>query len=162
MTPELDPEYARLLAWAYRGEVSGEALFATLAERWESEGHAESMKTLAELERRMAFTLLPLLQRYSVDGGDDDRSRRTGHDNAVAISELGWDAFLAQFGPVTGEAIARYQQLRSIAPEPEPILDALVAHEEALQAFGAAESRGESAASLEAVRTVIESLRRSG
>jgi hypothetical protein len=146
------------LAWAYRGELKGEAMFSVLADQCEHVGRAASLRTLADLERSMGLAVAPLLRRYGVDGGDDARSRRTGHDNGLAIGELAWEEFLAQFGPVTDAALARYHRLRTIAPDPDPVFDELVAHEEALQAYGAAELRGESGSSLELVRAVIARL----
>ncbi len=106
----------------------------------------------------MALALAPLLHRSSVDGGDDERSRRTGGDNAALIAEQSWEEFLTQFGPATDAALERYHRLRAIAPDPDPVLDELIAHEEALQAFSAAEIRGESETSLDPVRAVIARL----
>jgi hypothetical protein len=153
-----DAEFAKLLAWAYRGELSGEAMFSALVDAWENEKHRESLRVLAELEHLMALTLAPLLTRHTLDGGDDERSRRTGRDNAALIAEQGWDDFLAQFVPATDAAIVRYHRLRAIAPDRDPAFDELIAHEEALQAFGVAEMRGDSGNSLDPVRAVIARL----
>ena len=71
-----DGEFDRLLAWAYRGELSGEAMFAALADLSGNADHAASLRVLAELERATAAAIAPLLRRYAVEGGDDERSRR--------------------------------------------------------------------------------------
>ena len=153
-----DEEFARLLVWAYRGELVGEAMFGALADAWAIEGRGEQMLVLAELERRMALALVPLLRRYSLDGGDDERSRRTGRESAAAIAGKGWDDFLKQSAPATDAALARYHRLRDLAPDPDRVIDELIAHEEALQAYAVAEMIGDAGRSLEPVRAVIERL----
>lgn len=153
-------EFARLLAWAYRGEVSGEALFATLADAWPD--NAGDLRVLAELERHMANALVPLLARYDVEGGNDERSRRTGRDSAAGLAEQGWPAFLTLFVPVTDAALERYHRLQTLAPETDPRFDALIAHEEALQAFGVAHLAGAGDHALDPVREVIARLSTAG
>lgn len=86
---EPDPTFAKLLAWSYRGEVSGEALFAALAEAFGDDTSRSKLKELADLERAMAQALAPLLARYRVDGGDDARSRQRGLDNASSSRRAG-------------------------------------------------------------------------
>src|SRR4029077_12148826 len=46
-----EDEFGHLLVWAYRGEVSGEALFDALADARPE--HADGLRVLAELERDM-------------------------------------------------------------------------------------------------------------
>ncbi len=153
-----DEEFARLLVWAYRGELQGEAMFGALAGAWAIDGRAEDLLVLAELERRMACALVPLLRRYSLDGGDDERSRRAGRESAAAIAGEGWDDFLDQFAPATDAALARYHRIRDLAPDRDRVIDELIAHEEALQAYAAAVMSGEAGRSLEPVHAVIERL----
>jgi hypothetical protein len=157
-TPPGEDEFARLLVWAYRGEVQGEAMFDALAGAWAVEGRGRDLLVLAELERQMALALVPLLRRYALDGGDDERSRRVGRESAAAIAGAGWDDFLNQFAPATDAALERYHRLRDLAPEPERVIDELIAHEEALQAYAAAATRGDGGRSLEPVQAAIERL----
>jgi hypothetical protein len=153
-----DAEFARLLAWAYRGELSGDAMFGALADAWAHQECGPSLRVLADLERVMARTLAPLLEHRGVSGGDDERSRRAGRDSAALLAEGTWDDFLAQFAPATDAALVRYHRLQAIAADPDPVYDELIAHEEALQAFGAAEMRGDREHSLDPVREVITRL----
>ena len=135
-----DPTFSKLLAWAYRGEISGKTLFAELAEAFADQGHRAELEVLSSLEHAVAQALVPLLARYAVDGGDENRSRERGRENAAAIGTQGWQTFLEQFGPVTEDAITRYKALAQSCPDgSDPTLDLLVAHEEALQAFADAE-----------------------
>jgi hypothetical protein len=130
--------FSTLLAWAYRGEVSGEALFAGLAETVHDERRAK-LTALADLERAMAEALVPVLVRLGVERGDDERSRRRGRDNAAAIAPLEWSALMEQFGPVTEAALDRYRTLAAAATDDDPVYELLIAHEVALQEFARAE-----------------------
>ena len=151
-------EFADLLVWAYRGEVSGEAIFDALADAWADHDYAERLRVLAELERRMARRLTPLLTRHELDGGDDERSRTAGRDGAAVLAGDGWHDFLRMFAPVTDDALVRYRRLQSMATQPDPAFDLLIAHEEALQAFSAAELAGDTEHALDPVRDVIARL----
>jgi hypothetical protein len=131
--------FTKLLAWAYRGEVSGQELFAGLAATFTDHDHRAKLDALAALEREMAQALEPVLERYGVDRGDDDRSRERGRDNAAGVAALGWSRFLEQFGPVTDAALDRYRTLAALAPDDDPVFDLLIAHEVALQEFANAE-----------------------
>ena len=154
-----EPAFGKLLAWAYRGEVSGETLFAELAELFAKDGHRSKLEVLSRLERAMARALSPLLVRYGVDGGDDERSRQRGCDNAAVVAAQGWRAFLEQFGPVTENALRRYRALVQSCPDgTNPTFDLLIAHEEALQAFAAAELSQAGDQALEPVNVVLARL----
>lgn len=128
--------FERLLAWSYRGEVAGEVLFERLAIGFEDTGHRNLFEALAELERLMADALRFELERYEVDGGDDDRSRARGDANAAAVIEGGWDDFLTAFDPITEDALAKYVELRAVSHGSDQTWDLLIAHEEAIQAVG--------------------------
>lgn len=134
-----DDEFARHLAWAYRGEVSGEVLFSELAELFGE--HRASLELLSLLEQRMQTVLEPILRRYQVDPGDLDRARRSSHDNAVTSAQGGWESFLGLFEPVTTEAIERYRLLGQVIPSDGPVglAELLVEHEQALGSFAQAE-----------------------
>jgi hypothetical protein len=104
----------------------------------------------------MADALTPLLDEYEVDEGDDERSRARGRENAEEVSGQSWSSFLAQFTAVTEAALERYHHLRELAPDPDrPVLAALVAHEQALQAFAVTELSGDEVHGLDQVRQVL-------
>lgn len=153
-----DDEFARHLAWAFRGEVSGEVLFSDLAERFTE--HRAELELLVELERRMQAVLEPVVQRYRIDPGDLDRTRRTAHDNTAAAAEGGWDAFLGQFDAVTTHAIERYQLLGRAMPTEGPagLAELLVHHEEALRSFARAQLSSEGPDSTSAVAKALEAI----
>jgi hypothetical protein len=128
--------FSRLLTWSYRAEVAGEALFAELSTGFEATGNRSLFDDLAEVERLMADALRAELDRYGVDGGDDERSRARGRANAAAAIEDGWETFLSRFDPVTEEALAKYVEMRSLCERQDPVWDLLIAHEEVLQTVG--------------------------
>jgi hypothetical protein len=55
---------------------------------------------------------------------------------------------LNQFTPATDAALARYHRIRDLAPGRERVIDQLIAHEEALQAYAATQMRGDRGRSL--------------
>jgi hypothetical protein len=151
--------FTKLLARAYRGEISGEALFSDLSERFHDQ--ADKLRLLALLERKMAQALQPLLVRYGVDGGDDEHSRRTGHRSAVAASANDWPGFLRLFDAVTTDALDRYHELNESSSEGSGTLKEialLIEHEEALRQFAQAEMEGFADRSLDPIRSVLAKL----
>lgn len=154
-----DDERRRLLAWSYRGEVRGEALFAALATTFASDGRSGELEVLRDLEHGMAAALRPLLERDGVDGGDDDRSRTQGTDAAATVAESSWQEFLGLFEATTSDALDRYRRLRALAATADgPLIDVLVAHEEALREFARCHLSGKASSALEPVRSVLEEL----
>ena len=154
-----EAEFAKLLTWAYRGEISGEVLFETLAEAFGG-AHRVKLALLRDLEREMSTALAPLLSRYGVTGGDDLRSHITGRENAERMAALSWSNFLRRFAPVTDDAISRYRRLAALCPdEDQPILRLLIAHEDALRDFAETELKGTGDSSLDSVNEVLRSLR---
>ena len=104
----------------------------------------------------MAEALLPLLRDRSIDGGDDERSRQTGRDNAAGLTGNSWESFLKMFGPATTDALERYRRLFRLSSDHDNVvLKQLIAHEEALAAFGQSELGGDDANSLDPVREVL-------
>lgn len=153
---ESPAEFARLLARAYRGERTGEAMFRALADSAEVASQAKKLRMLQELENRMGDALHSLLLECGIDGGDDNRSRRAGAENAERLAGTSWESFLDQFAPVTAEALERYHRIRDLATDGEnTVLRQLIAHEEALRAFAIAELEEDGRNSLAPVQQVI-------
>jgi hypothetical protein len=155
-----DVEFGKLLSWAYRGEVSGEALFARLATHFEPMGREAQFRRLAELERAMGDAVRPLLEEHEVDAGDLERSNA---DALAAADELGrqpFEHFVALFEPVTADALDRYHRLAALGGEEDrAVFELLIAHEEALREYGRREQAGDSERSLELVDVVLDRLR---
>jgi hypothetical protein len=140
MTSERD----ELADRAYRGEVRGEALFRALAEVAAFADHRHELETLALLEAQTAASLRPLVERLSLPAEPQESDRAIGRRMAAAGADYSWRDFLGLFAPTTANAIEQYRRLGELVDESDrAIVDDVVAHEEALQAFADASLRGD-------------------
>ena len=62
----MSPEFERLLQWAYRGEIAGEAMFLAMAEWPIPDQQRAAMRELAVLEHHMIGLLRLLLERHDI------------------------------------------------------------------------------------------------
>jgi hypothetical protein len=122
---------------SYQGEVLGEALFGTLAEREDDPDRRHQLQTLALLERATKELAEPVFERRALDRGDTTATVNTATEMADAVTGMTWEQFLGSFEPVTSQFLAKYQELVTLSSEPEEhaIAEAYVAHERALAAF---------------------------
>jgi hypothetical protein len=164
--------YRDELGWAYHGEVYGEAMFSTMADAVDDPERAAQLGLMALLERQTKEQLAALCDREGIVRNDTDAVA-----NGTAVGERArrptWDheRFLRSFSPITEEALPRYRVMREVAPAGDgAVMDALIAHEEALQAAAdrllAGDSGGDAIAPLLAVlvephRDAAEALARS-
>jgi hypothetical protein len=145
----IDDEYARLLLDAYRGELFGEAFFATLAD---TEGDGErrrKLRTMELIEAQTAARLRPLVDAAGIDPGDEEAARGDGFRLARDVSGQDWDGFMHGLKAALPGFLANFERLREIAGDPvDPALDDLVAHEQTLYRFTELELDGRSEDSL--------------
>jgi hypothetical protein len=122
---------------SYQGEVLGETLFGTLAERQEDPVRRGQLEVLTLLERSTRALAEPVFERRGLDHGDTAATVAAANELAEAVAGITWDEFLASILPVTDEFLAKYRQLVDLAPDEieRGIAEAYVAHEEALAAF---------------------------
>ena len=129
-------EAQNLAAWAYEGEVVGEALFRSLALVEGDPVRRSHLLVLASLERATATRLEAVLGRLQVTPADADELVARGRAAADAVGAVPWTDFLEAVGRGIAPAIERYVALRALLePDLHPTMDAVVAHEEALGAF---------------------------
>jgi hypothetical protein len=139
----MNDEYRTLLADAYRGELFGEALFGAYAARAADPAHVAKLRTLERIEATTARQLRPLAEAagVEVDGADDEAAREGGH--AIGAGDLGWDDFVKGLHDALPSFLAGFVRLRTLADDPaDPALVALVAHEQAINAFAELELAG--------------------
>lgn len=131
------PTEARsLAAWAYEGEVVGEALFRSMALAEDDLLRRSHLLILASLERSTASRLEAVLARLQVTPADADELAARGRAAADAVGAVPWTDFLEAVGRGIAPAIERYMALRGLLErELHPTMDAVIAHEEALGVF---------------------------
>ena len=149
--------YQDELGWAYHGEVYGEAMFDGMAETARDPRHGEQLRLMALLERQTKEQLAPLCDREGVTR-DDPVHRADGTAFAERSRRPDWDheRFLRSFESITSHALPRYRAMRDhLAPAADvTVMDALIAHEEALQGYADRLLAGEA----DATGTFLEAL----
>ena len=148
-------EYREGIRSAWQGEQWGKAFFERLAQATEDAGHRAKWQALAELEEATGTRLAPLVDdRTAVSLDEEIRPL----DAAVAAySRLPWPEAMQQMMTVLDPAIERFRELLAMAPEEDnETLQILFDHEVALKQFAERELAGDSQASLDPVRAVIE------
>ncbi len=122
---------------SYQGEVLGETLFGSLAEREEDADRRRQLEVLTLLERATRELAEPVFERRALDRGDTAATVSEAVELADALAGVTWDEFVASILPVTDQFLAKYRQLVELATDQteRDIAEAYVAHEEALAAF---------------------------
>jgi hypothetical protein len=154
-----DDEYRTLLADAYRGELLGEALFGAYAAREAEPVRAEKLRVLERIEATTARQLRPLVDAagIEVDGAADDNARAGGR--AMGAGDLGWDDFVKGLHDALPAFLANFVRLRTLAADTgDPALVALVAHEQAINAFAELELAGHADRSRSVLDWYLETL----
>ncbi len=122
---------------SYQGEVLGEALFGSLAEREEDPGRRRQLEVLTLLERSTKELAEPVLGRRALERGDTEASRSAAVALADAVVGMTWDDFLASFQLITDEFLVKYRRLVELASDDveRAVAEAYVAHEVAIASF---------------------------
>jgi hypothetical protein len=128
-----DDDLATLWVKAYRGEVSGETLFAAMAAITEDPEHRRKWEVLRLLEARTREACVPAMERNGLP---------TGADPEVVKASLSWEDLLSFFEPITTEFLAVYRRIGEISDADRVESEILVAHEVALREFARRELAG--------------------
>ena len=121
---------------SYEGEVLGETLFSTLAEREEDPHRRAQLEVLTLLERSTKELAAPVLTRRGL-ACDVETVRAGAIGMADAVTSLSWAEFLGSFQPVISQYLARYRRLVDLAGDDEEraVAQTYVEHELALETF---------------------------
>ena len=129
---------------AFEGEVLGEALFRTMAERTDDPDRRAKLDVLRRLEGSTRDLLRPVLERLGIPTDGEPAAAATGAGFAESAATQPWDDLLRGIPQTTAKYAAMYRELRGLVGEEEHgVVDALIAHEEALCAFAEGELAGD-------------------
>ena len=122
---------------SYQGEVLGETLFGSLAERQEDPVRRHQLQVLTLLERATKELAEPVFERRQLGFGDTAATVLAAGEFADALAGVTWEEFLGSFEAITTEFLGKYRQLVELATDDfeRQIAEQYVAHEEALAAF---------------------------
>jgi hypothetical protein len=133
---------------AYQGEVLGELLFGGIADQLADPDQAATMRVVATLERRTKEAIAPALERAGVSTDPDPDMEVMATALIPGALAMTWSDLMRTIGPITAQYIPLYQRIGALSPAEREAADLLVAHEEALRDFAAAEIAGDRAGSL--------------
>jgi hypothetical protein len=135
---------ATLWREAFEGEVLGEALFRTMADRTDDADRRAKLDVLRRLEGSTRDMLRPVLERLGVPTDGEATAAATGAGFAESAATQPWEDLLRGIPGTTAKYASMYRELRTLVGEEEhDVVDALIAHEEALCAFAERELAGE-------------------
>lgn len=155
----MNDEYRKLLLDAYKGELFGAALFNAYAAR-ESDGErAEKLRTLERIEATTASQLRPLVDAAEVELSVADIETAWVQGREIGGAALAWDDFVKGLHDALPSYLADFVRLRMLAADSsDPALVALVAHEQAINAFAELELAGRSDRSLAVLQWHLDSV----
>ena len=151
-------EYRTLLLDAYKGELFGEALFGAFADR-ASADHSEKVRALEQIERATASQLQPLVSAAGIHVSADDLATVRQGGREIGEAGIEWTDFVQGLHDALPTYLADFVRLRTLAGNPsEPALVALVAHEQAINAFAELELADRSDCSLAVLQWHLETV----
>jgi hypothetical protein len=132
----MSTEQLELAEWAYQGEVSGEALFTGLRDTESDPRRRAQFEILRLLESQTSALLREFVEHLGGKAQPSDKARDGGQRMAQQARQLSRTALLESFAPGTKAAIAKYERLRTLVDTHDrSVIDQVIAHEDALQAF---------------------------
>ena len=148
--------YESYLQESFQGEVSGEALFRTMAELCEEPAQVRKLRALEQLERETKEALRPAVREAGLSSDDDPKRIAHGEKLGAHMAKTSWDELMRSFQEPIEHFAKAFERAESLAPPgKEALFKRVTAHERALCGFVERELAG-SPNSLEPLLTVLE------
>ena len=136
-------DYVAYLEERFQGEVYGEALFRTLAERCNEPDRARKLRVLAQLERETKEMILPALLEAGGTGDESAERIAEGETLGAQLAGAPWRDLMRGFQSELARFVADFERAESLAPEGKAskatLLRHVTAHERALLDFATRE-----------------------
>jgi hypothetical protein len=155
----ISQECKKYLIERHQGEVYGEALFRSLAERATDDSRRHKLRVLERLERDTKRRIGSVLQRLGIDAVDDARSVQRGEADSQRFAGLDWNRLMQGFRVELEKFVSVFEQSESLAAsqgEAQDLLRHITMHERALLNFATRELQGLDESSLESVLRILE------
>jgi dimethylamine/trimethylamine dehydrogenase len=138
-----DPAYLPTLLQYYEEEVEGEAWFAALAAAMPLPRQREKLLLLADVERRTAEAVRPLIDRYGLTPKPQAILAASGRAQAASAPQ-NWDGLIARMRKTFPAYMPQFEALERMAPPADrPVLARMTAHERAAIDFLEREAKGD-------------------
>ncbi len=130
---ETSDQYLQTLLAYYEEEISGEAYFYGLAKHFDE---SDKFILLAEIERRAAQAILPLLKKYNLTPRSESALKTLGESHVGRHQSHSWPEFLQYILKRYPAYLEDFNRLEQMAPEEDlPALKTLTDHEVEVIAF---------------------------
>lgn len=150
-------QYLRTLEGFYQGEVTGEALFQTLAEALEDPERRYQMRVLEQLERETKELLRENIGPLGGDVAESASARATGVAQAKALAPMPWAKVIHIFEREVRKFVAQFEEVEKAGPaHGAKLLAAVTAHERALLSFSERARMGADGDPLEPVISLLK------
>jgi dimethylamine/trimethylamine dehydrogenase len=150
-------QYLRTLEEFFQGEVTGEALFHTLAEALEDPERRYQMRVLEQLERETKELLRENIGPLGGDSAESAAARTTGIAQAKALAAMPWAKVMHIFEREVRKFVAHFEEVEKAGPaHGAKLLAAVTAHERALLSFSERESSGTAGDPLDPVISLLK------
>jgi hypothetical protein len=155
----MNDEYKSLLLEAYKGELFGASLFGSFAAGETDADHTEKFRVLERIEGNTASQLRRLVDDAGINISADDEASSRAQGVELGSAGIAWDGFVKGLHDALPPFLADFVRLRTLAPDPgDPALVALIAHEQAINAFAELELAGKSDRSLAVLQWHLETV----
>jgi hypothetical protein len=142
-TRRLDRYRKKLLDY-YEEEIMGEAYFHALAKHFDGKGERDKLRLLAQVERRAAEVVQPLLHKHDLIPRDEPVLKSLGEADVAAHQDYGWHELMAYMVARYPGYVDDFEALERLAPEADlPALKLLTQHEVAAIEFAGREVAGD-------------------
>ncbi len=136
-------KYLDTLLLYFEEEISGEAYFYGLANRFSDKQQCVKMRHLAEVERYAAETVRPLLLKYNLQPRSDIELHEIGEKNVEESYLMGWKSLVDYMVVRFPKYMPEFHALEAMAPrEDSALLRILTEHEAAAIEFANLEKAG--------------------
>ncbi|HUS53147.1 MAG TPA: hypothetical protein VMY41_03975 [Thermohalobaculum sp.] len=135
-------DYPAALVLFYEEEISGEAYFARMADFYPGR-QRRALLLLAEIERRTASAMRPLLERHGLAVAGAAGLAAAGRTEAEQQSGATWQKLVAEMASGFPVFVAEFEQLEQLAPASDrSLISVLTRHEVAAIKFAQLEDAG--------------------
>jgi len=135
--------YLETLLLYHEEEIMGEAYFNALADRFNDPEARRKLRLLAQVERRAAESVRPLLEKYGLAPRSDEELKTLGLKGVERDADTSWPDFVAYMAVDYRKYMPYFLALEGAAPpEDLPALKMLTEHETISIDFAERESRG--------------------
>lgn len=156
----MDARLVELVQRSFGGEVLGVELFRELAEAETDPDRRKRLVGAQLLEEQTKDAAAELAADLGIDVVESDDDKDAGRRAAAFLASVEWSERMRAVGNATGNYRTLYGELAAVVPDPDHrCVAALVAHEQALNAFALGEADGDPGA-LEILRDALDSERR--